>query len=333
MKKLIGTICIAVALFISVSVAQEGVLFRIGTGGAGGTYFPIGGAIAMGLSNPVGARECDNGGQCGVLGMISVAQSTTASVFNNKAVHNSKLEAGLAAADVTRSMYLGIDQFKGERYEHLRVIANLYPENLHLVLREGVTIKTLDDLRGKRVGIAEAGSGTQVAALQILKEWKITRDDIDAVELSSSDNALQIANNSLDAFFSIAGWPVKAITNLSNASRMQLYSFSEAEVDKIIKLIPSFVPSSIPGGTYYGIDTDVRTPAVNALLVTSSRITEDMGYDVTRALWNRNTRKLLDRGHHKGKFITLDNALVGLDNLGVPLHRGALKYYQEIGKL
>ena len=83
MKKLIGTICIAVALFISVSVAQEGVLFRIGTGGAGGTYFPIGGAIAMGLSNPVGARECDNGGQCGVLGMISVAQSTTCLLYTS----------------------------------------------------------------------------------------------------------------------------------------------------------------------------------------------------------------------------------------------------------
>ena len=77
----------------------------------------------------------------------------------------------------------------------------------------------------------------------------------------------------------------------------------------------------------------MQTPAVNALLVTSSRITEDMGYDVTKALWNKNTRKLLDGGHHKGKFITINNALVGLDNLGVPLHRGALKYYQEIGKL
>jgi len=98
---------VATGLIVGSAHAADPTFFRIGTGGAGGTYFPIGGTIANGISAPPGARPCDKGGQCGVPGLIAIAQSTTASVFNNAAVQNGELEAGLAAADVTRSMYMG----------------------------------------------------------------------------------------------------------------------------------------------------------------------------------------------------------------------------------
>ena len=97
----------AAALIAGTAFAQSPTFFRIGTGGAGGTYFPIGGIIANGISAPPGARPCDKGGQCGVPGLIAIAQSTTASVFNNAAVQNGELEAGLAGAYSTRDMYFG----------------------------------------------------------------------------------------------------------------------------------------------------------------------------------------------------------------------------------
>lgn len=109
------------------ALAQDPTFFRIGTGGAGGTYFPIGGTIANGISAPPGSRPCEEGGQCGVPGLIAIAQSTTASVFNNAAVQNGELEAGLAAADVTRSMYLGEGKFEGKPHPNLRIVANLCP--------------------------------------------------------------------------------------------------------------------------------------------------------------------------------------------------------------
>ena len=136
------------------ALAQDPTFFRIGTGSAGGTYFPIGGTIANGISAPPGSRPCEEGGQCGVPGLIAIAQSTTASVFNNTAVQNGELEAGLAAADVTRSMYLGVEKFEGKPHDKLRIVANLFPEDLHLVLPEGQSISGLADLEGKRVGIA-----------------------------------------------------------------------------------------------------------------------------------------------------------------------------------
>lgn len=332
-RLLAGTILCGSVLAASVAQAQTPKFFRIGTGGAGGTYFPIGGTIANGISAPPGSRPCDKGGQCGVPGLIAIAQSTTASVFNNAAVQNGELEAGLAAADVTRSMYLGVGKFKGKPHKKLRIIANLYPEDLHLVLPKGVKIKSLADLKGKRVGIAQAGSGTQVAVLQMLAAWGVTRDNIDEAELNNSQSAERLADGQLDAYFYAAGWPVAAMVQLAATKGMSLHSFSKADLEKINKIIPAYIPSKIPAGVYEGIDTDTYTPAVSALLVVSSDLPEDLVYGITKALWNKNTRKLLDNGHAKGKQITLETALDGVAALGVPLHPGAAKFYKEVGML
>ena len=315
------------------ALAQDPTFFRIGTGGAGGTYFPIGGTIANGISSPPGSRACDDGGQCGVPGLIAIAQSTTASVFNNAAVQNGELEAGLAAADVTRSMYLGVEKFEGKPHDKLRIVANLFPEDLHLVMPKGASINDLSELAGKRVGIAQAGSGTQVAVLQMLEAWGVNRDNMEEAELNNSQSAERLADGQIDAYFYAAGWPVAAMVQLSSTKGMSLHSFSDADLAKINEIIPAYIPSKIPAGVYEGIDTDTMTPAVSALLVVSSDLSEDLVYQLTKALWNDNTRNLLDNGHAKGKQITADTALDGIAALGVPLHPGAEKFYKEAGLL
>ncbi|MEM7733955.1 MAG: TAXI family TRAP transporter solute-binding subunit [Pseudomonadota bacterium] len=331
-KNLTGA-ALAVTLAAGTAVAQDPTFFRIGTGSAGGTYFPIGGTIANGISAPPGSRPCDQGGQCGVPGLIAIAQSTTASVFNNTAVQNGELEAGLAAADVTRSMFLGEGKFDGKPHEKLRIVANLYPEDLHLVLPKGSSIDSLADLEGKRVGIAQAGSGTQVAVEQMLAEWGVTRDNMDEAELNNSQSAERMADGQLDAYFYAAGWPVSAMVQLSTTKGMELHSFSEDDLAKINGIIPAYIPSAIPSGVYEGVDYEVKTPAVSALLVVSSDLSEELVYGITAAMWNDNTRKLLDNGHAKGKQITPDTALDGIAALGVPLHAGAEKFYKEAGLL
>ena len=335
MKKTSKFLAVATAFALSAGTAfaQDPTFFRIGTGSAGGTYFPIGGTIANGISAPPGARACDKGGQCGVPGLIAIAQSTTASVFNNTAVQNGELEAGMAAADVTRSMYLGQGKFDGKPHEKLRIVANLYPEDLHLVLPEGQSISSLSDLEGKRVGIAQAGSGTQVAVEMMLAEWGLTRDNYDEAELNNSQSAERLADGQLDAYFYAAGWPVSAMVQLSTTKGMELHSFSDEDMAKINEIIPAYIPSSIPSGVYEGVDYEVKTPAVSALLVVSSDLSEELVYGITKALWNDNTRKLLDNGHAKGKQITPDTALDGIAALGVPLHPGAEKFYKEAGLL
>lgn len=334
LKKILGALTLGGSLLAAgIAQAQDPTFFRIGTGGAGGTYFPIGGTIANGISAPPGARACDKGGQCGVPGLIAIAQSTTASVFNNAAVQNGELEAGLAAADVTRSMFKGEGKFEGKPHPKLRIVANLYPEDLHLVLPKGQTINNLGDLKGKRVGIAQAGSGTQVAVLQMLEAWGVNRDNMEEAELNNSQSAERLADGQLDGYFYAAGWPVAAMVQLSSTKGMNLHSFTEEDMKKINDIIPAYIPSKIPGGVYEGVDNDVLTPAVSALLVVSSDLSEELVYGITKALWNDNTRKLLDNGHAKGKQITPDTALDGVAALGVPLHAGAEKFYKEAGLL
>ncbi|MES0880354.1 TAXI family TRAP transporter solute-binding subunit [Roseibium sp. SCP14] len=324
---------VAATLTAGTAYAQDPTFFRIGTGGAGGTYFPIGGTIANGISAPPGSRPCEEGGQCGVPGLIAIAQSTTASVFNNSAVQNGELEAGLAAADVTRSMYLGEGKFEGKPHPNLRIVANLYPEDLHLVMPKGASINDLGDLADKRVGIAQAGSGTQVAVLQMLNEWGVTRDNMDEAELNNSQSAERLADGQIDAYFYAAGWPVSAMVQLASTKGMELHSFSEEDLAKINEVIPAYIPSTIPAGVYDGVDYEVRTPAVSALLIVSSELSDELVYGITKALWNDNTRKLLDNGHAKGKQITAETALDGVTNLGVPLHPGAERFYKEAGLL
>ena len=123
------------------------------------------------------------------------------------------------------------------------------------------------------------------------------------------------------------------MVQLATTKGMELHSFTEEDLATINEAVPAYIPSSIPADVYEGIDYEVKTPAVSALLVVSSDLSEELVYGITKALWNDNTRTLLDNGHAKGKQVTADTALDGIEALGVPLHPGAEKYYEEAGLL
>jgi TRAP transporter TAXI family solute receptor len=311
--------------------AQEMKFFRIGTGSAGGTYFPIGGLIANAISNPPGSRPCDKGGSCGVPGLVAIAQSTNASAHNVTAIQAGQMEAGLTGAATLYFAYHGEAKFEGKPKPKLRVIANLFPEDLHLVLPKGKKLVSLKALKGQRVGIAQAGSGTQIAVELMLGAQGITRDNIDEAELNNTQSAERLADGQLDAYFYAAGTPVAAMIQLDNTKGMDLYSFSSGEIAESNRVVPYYVPSVIKAGTYQGVKYDVSTLAVNGILATSSDQPTDLIYEITKALWNKNTRKLLDNGHAKGKVIRLETALKGVEGLNVPLHPGAEKFYREQG--
>ena len=228
--KLFGAALVGVMLAGAAAEAQDMKFFRIGTGSAGGTYFPIGGLIANAISNPPGSRPCDKGGNCGVPGLVAIAQSTNASAHNVTAINAGQMEAGLTGAATLYFAYHGKAKFEGNKKPKLRIIANLYPEDLHLVLPKGKSLGSLKDLEGKRVGIAQAGSGTQIAVELMLGEHGITRDNIDEAELNNSQSAERIADGQLDAYFYAAGTPVAAMIQLDNTKGMELYSFSDEEV-------------------------------------------------------------------------------------------------------
>ncbi|MDT8326725.1 MAG: TAXI family TRAP transporter solute-binding subunit [Roseovarius sp.] len=332
MKRFSATLMVG-ALLAGPALAQDMTFFRIGTGGAGGTYFPIGGIIANVISNPPGSRPCDEGGNCGVPGLVAMAQSTNASAHNVNAVQAGQMEAGLTGAATLHFAYKGVGVFEGNQKPDVRVIANLFPEDLHLVLPKGASLDGLADLKGKRVGIAQAGSGTQIAVELILAAHGITRDNIDEAELNNTQSAERLADGQLDAYFYAAGTPVAAMIQLDNTKGMELYDWTEEELVTGNTAVPYYIKSLIPAGTYPGVDYDVDTLAVSGMLITNANQPEELIYEITKALWSPTARKLLDNGHPKGKAITVETALDGVEGIGVPLHPGAEKYYREIGML
>ena len=308
------------------AAAQEITFFRIGTGATAGTYFPIGGLIANAISNPPGSRSCADGGSCGVPGLVATAVASNGSVANVNAIASGSMQSAFTQSDVAYWAYNGTGIYDGRpKVDVLRAIANLYPESFHLVVRRGSGIKTMADLKGKRMSVDEPGSGTLVDARLILAAYGLTEKDIKAEYLKPQQAADKLRDGALDAFFSVGGWPLGAIAELAATTGIDLVPIDGPEAEKLIKQYSFFSVDEIPDGAYKNV-AGVKTVSVNAIWATSSKQTEELIYAITAALWNPSTRKLLDSGHAKGKAIKLESAVQGL---GIPLHPGAEKFYKE----
>jgi TRAP transporter TAXI family solute receptor len=319
------------AVLATVAVAQDIKFFRIGTGGTAGTYYPIGGLLSNAISNPPGSRECDKGGSCGVPGLVATAVASNGSVANINGITSGQLESGFTQSDVAYWAYTGTGTYEGKpKVADLRLIANLFPESIHIVARKGSGINSVADLKGKRVSLDEPGSGTLVDAKIILAAFGITEKDIKAEYLKPNQAGDKLRDGGLDAFFFVGGYPTGAISELASAGGgIDLVPVTGPEVDKMRAQYGFFAPDTIPANTYKGIG-EVKTISVGAQWVTSTKQSDALIYEVTKALWNENTRKLLDAGHAKGKAIQTATATAGA---GIPFHPGAEKFYKEKGLL
>lgn len=327
---LAGALGVAGLAALPVRAQQDITFFRILTGGTVGTYFPIGGLIANAISNPPGSRPCNDGGSCGVPGLVATSVASNGSVANAAAIGAGTAQSGFVQSDVAYWAYTGSGVYEGRpKIDVLRAIANLYPESFQLVVRRGSGIKSVADLRGKRVSLDEPGSGTLVDARLILAAYGLSEKDLKAEYLPAQQVADKLKEGAIDAFFNVSGWPQSAIADLAATIGIELVPIDGPEAGKLLQQYSFFGADEIPDDAYKGVN-GVKTVSVHALWVTSSKQPEDLIYKVTAALWNPNTRKLLDSGHAKGRAIRLETATVGL---GIPLHAGAEKFYKEKGLL
>ncbi|MCP1198403.1 TAXI family TRAP transporter solute-binding subunit [Notoacmeibacter sp. MSK16QG-6] len=313
-------------------VAQDDMqFFRIATAGRVGTYFPIGGLLSTAISNPPGSRACDQGGACGVPGLVATALTSNGSVANVNAIGFGLVESGFSQSDVAYWAQTGTGVFLGKKpIENLRAIANLYPESLHLVTARNAEIKSVTDLAGKRVSLDEPGSGTLVEARIVLSAYELDERDLDTEYLAPDKAAEKLANGELDAFFFVSGFPAEGIEKLAARFPIRLVPIGGEPAQEVIRQNRFFSEHVIPAGSYEGQEADVETLSVGALWLTSTEQSDDLIYGVTKALWNEASRKLLDEGHAKGRLIAADTALA---NIAIPLHPGAERYYREAGLL
>jgi len=305
------------AATVLIGGAQAQQFFRIGTGGTAGTYYPIGGMIANAVSQP---------GK-----IIVTAQASNGSLANVNGIAGGAMESGFSQSDVATWGQKGTGIFEGKTgIPDLRLIANLYPETVHVVVKKGSGIKSIADLKGKRVSLDEPGSGTLVNARLILAAYGIKETDIKPEYIKPNQAGDKMKDGAIDAFFFVGGAPAGAIVELaSSGSGIELLPIDGPQAESLRKASPFFAPDAVPAGSYKDV-ASVNTLSVGAQWVTSAKADTETVYQITKALYSDATQKTLAAGHAKGKLITLQNAVKGA---GIPFHPGAEKFYREAGAL
>lgn len=295
--------------------AAQAKFFRIGTGGTGGTYYPVGGMIANAVSSD----------------KLNVsAVSTAGSVANVNGIVGGSMESGFTQADVAFWAHTGTGLFEGRpKVEELRFICHLFAEHVHVTARKGLGAKSIADLKGKRVSLLEIGSGSLVNSRALLAAYGLSEKDLKPEYLNQAQSAEKMKDGSVDAFIQTTGFPQGTLVELATTNGIELVPIEGPQAEELRKKFTFFSPGVIPAGTYKDVPA-TNTLTVGAQWVTSSKQPDDVVYEVVKALWSDKTRAALDAGHAKGKDIRRETALQGA---GIPLHPGAEKFYKEAGLL
>ena len=291
--------------------AGEKKFLNIATGGTAGTYYPIGGAMAEILNN-------------NIQGMNASAQSTGATVANINMLKEGSVDLAIVQNDITYYAANGIEMFKDKKVDNLRGIATLYPETCQIVTLDASGIKSIADLKGKRVAVGAMGSGAEANARQILEAYGITYDDIDEQFLSFSEAASALKDGNVDAAFVTAGYPTAAVQDIASQNKVRLLPIDADKADALIAKYPFYTKVVIPAGTYAGFDEEVAGISVMAMLVCTDKVDENLGYDITKALFTNLDR--IKAAHSVGKLITKEGAMEGMP---IQMNTGAEKFFKE----
>jgi TRAP transporter TAXI family solute receptor len=304
---------IAIAFATAPAAAQVKTRLSIATGGTGGVYYPLGGGFAALISKHLPGVE-------------ATAEVTTASVDNMKLLHADKVAVALTQPDIAWDAYQG--QLKGFSEKiGVRALAALYSNYMHIVALDGAGIKSINDLKGKRVSTGAPGSGTEIKGLRVLEAYGLGPKDLKSQDrLGAAESAGALKDRKLDAFVWDGGLPTAAVLDLGATPgiKIHLIPHGDAVAKMVAKYGPLYFVGIIPKGTYGGVEADVPVATITNLLAVHERMDEPLAYQITKLLYERTPD--LVAVHQAAKEITLKSGVVGSP---IPFHPGALRYYKE----
>lgn len=286
---------------------EGGEVLALHAGGTEGTYYPLGGDMKT-----IVEAHTPHGIQ---------VQSTGASVENAASLGREDAELALIQNDVTYFAYNGVEleEFDGDPQENIRGIASLYPETIHLVTQEDSGIESVEDLEGASINTGDLGSGTQVNALQILETAGI--DDFDEQNTDFGTAADQIADGDVDAAITVGGYPLGAIEDLATTQDISFVQIDGDVREQLLEDAEWLSEDTIPGGTYDGVDDDVETVSMQAMLATHEAMDDAVIEEVTAAMFDN-----VDDFTTQSEYIDLETAQEGMP---IDLHPGAAAYFDE----
>jgi hypothetical protein len=307
---------------------QKKRFFGIGTGGIGGVYYPLGGALAQALTNKIPD-------------MVVTAQTGNASVANVNLISRGEVESGIAQNNVALAAYVGDkEQWKTPQVKSLRCITALFPETVHIVAGAKSGIKSVRDFKGKRIIVGDKGSGSEMDSRRFLDAMGLSYNDIQPIFVYYAAAVQRMQDEQADALFWTAGVPISNIIEIATTKDVVFLSFPDDIIKKLHDKYPYYAPVTMPAKSYPKQNYPVKTIAIISLWVTRTEVDEQAIYDVTYHLWEKTPQLYRDKKelasgaeimaavHDQGKNVTFENALLGVT---IPLHKGAYRYYKEKG--
>ena len=312
MKKIIS-LALVLLMLVTVFVAcGKTETMTMGTGGTSGTYYGYGGIIGSQIKTSAGIN-------------VNVV-STDGSKANILGIHSGNYQLGTVQSDVMAYAWAGSRSFEKEgKIESFRVVGGLYAEAVQLVTMDP-NIKSVADLRGKKVSIGAAGSGVYFNAMDVLAAAGLNENDIIPQYQSFADSADSLKDGKIDAAFIVAGSPTPAITELCTSNAAYLVPIDGAVADALMASCPYYTVHAIPANTYPGQTEEVKTVTVKATLIVSASASEDDVYELTKAIFDNIDK--ITAAHAKGAELSIENATSGMT---APFHKGAAKYFAEKG--
>ncbi|MBM2806680.1 MAG: hypothetical protein HW419_4573 [Deltaproteobacteria bacterium] len=311
----LSVIIAVLALLPLATDAQVKTRLSIATGGTGGVYYPLGGGMAALISKNIPHTE-------------ATAEVTTASVDNVKLLHGNRIGMALSLPDTAWDGFNG--QIRGFKEKaNIRALMALYSNFMHIVAADGSGIKSVADLKGKRVSTGSPGSGTEVKGLRVLEAYGITPKDFKSQDrLGAAESAGALKDRKIDAFIWDGGLPTAAVLDVAATPgiKINIIPHGDAVPKMVAKYGPLYFASNIPKGVYKGVDEDTPVAAATNLLIVNEKLDENLAYQITK-LFLEHTADLV-AVHKAATEISLKNAVVGSP---IPFHPGALRYYKEKG--
>jgi len=316
LKKLtLAAAAVALATVTGAVGAKAEQFVTVLTGGTSGVYYPMGVAISK--------VYADN-----IADVRTSVQSTKASVENLNLLQRGRGEVAFALGDSVANGWAGVKEAGfPQKLDKLRGLAAIYPNYIQIVARADSGIKTLTDLKGKRVSVGAPKSGTELNARKVFAAAGMSYDDFEKTEyLSFGESVELMKNRQLDATLLSAGLGVSAIRDLASTTPVSIVEVPKEVVEAIGE--PVFISTPVPAGTYDGVTEDVDTVAIRNFLITREGLSEDLVYEMTKQIFENHDDLLA--AHSAAEGIKLETAATGMP---LPLHPGAEKYYKEAGVL
>jgi TRAP transporter TAXI family solute receptor len=283
----------------------------LATGSTGGTYYPLGGQIA-------------NVWNKNVKGVNVTAQATGASVENLALLARGEADLAMVVNMNADDAYNGRADFKGQKVTNFGAMGVVYPEVVQAVVLKDSGIKSIKDLKGKRVAVGPQGSGSVNTTKHILEAYGLTFDDIKPFYDAFGDAATKLKDGQVDAAFGLLSLPASSIVEITTTEEVRLLGVDDEAMKKLREKYPFYQPLTVQKGTYKGQDEDVQTATLKSVMYSSNELSEDLVYNLTKTMYEKKDEVV----HDAGKQINLEKALEGVTT---PIHPGAKKYFEEKG--